>query len=237
MICWVKRVWCCAHPWCSVKTWTETHPAVAPRAALTERARAWALEQVGVDDAAVSRVAEALGVAWWTIMSLVIERGAPLLADPDRLAAVDAVGVDETSFLRATGTHPTLFATGITALTPGRPARLLDVVDGRSAAVLADWLAACDPGWRARIGTASRDPFRGYASALAAQLPAATRVLDPFHVVKLGLNCVDDVRRRVQQDTTGHRGRTVIRSTGSAASCAGAVTASRSRPAPGSKPA
>jgi transposase len=34
------------------------------------------------------------------------------------------------------------------------------------------------------------------------------RVLDPFHVVRLGLACVDDVRRRVQQDTTGHRGRT-----------------------------
>jgi transposase len=35
----------------------------------------------------------------------------------------------------------------------------------------------------------------------------AVRVLDPFHVVKLGLACVDDVRRRVQQDTYGHRGR------------------------------
>jgi transposase len=32
-------------------------------------------------------------------------------------------------------------------------------------------------------------------------------VLDPFHVVKLGLRCLDDVRCRVQQDTTGHRGR------------------------------
>jgi transposase len=32
-------------------------------------------------------------------------------------------------------------------------------------------------------------------------------VLDPFHVVRLGLSCVDDVRRRVQQDTLGHRGR------------------------------
>lgn len=31
--------------------------------------------------------------------------------------------------------------------------------------------------------------------------------VDPFHVVRLGLACVDDVRRRVQHDTTGHRGR------------------------------
>jgi transposase len=32
-------------------------------------------------------------------------------------------------------------------------------------------------------------------------------VLDPFHVVRLALACVDDVRRRVQQAQTGHRGR------------------------------
>jgi transposase len=34
------------------------------------------------------------------------------------------------------------------------------------------------------------------------------RVLDPFPVVRLGLACVDAVRRRVQQAQTGHRGRT-----------------------------
>jgi len=35
-----------------------------------------------------------------------------------------------------------------------------------------------------------------------------TRVLDPFHVVKLGLSCLDEVRRQLQQYATGHRGRT-----------------------------
>ena len=33
-------------------------------------------------------------------------------------------------------------------------------------------------------------------------------MLDPFHVVRLALAAVDDVRRRVQQAQTGHRGRT-----------------------------
>ena len=32
-------------------------------------------------------------------------------------------------------------------------------------------------------------------------------VLDAFHIVKLGTAAVDDVRRRVQQDIHGHRGR------------------------------
>jgi len=211
VLCWWKRVWRCPHPLCEQNSWTEQHPAIAPRAALTERARQWAFEQVGEHDAAVSVVAEQLGVAWWTVMDQVIGRGTPLIDDPTRLTPIDdpitAVGVDETAFLRATGKHPTLFATGIADLTSGRPARLLDVVEGRSGGVLADWLADQTQAWRAAVTTASLDPFRGYASALTAQLPDAVRVLDPFHVVRLGLACVDDVRRRVQHDTLGHRGR------------------------------
>jgi hypothetical protein len=179
---------------------------------LTERARQWAFEQV---DAAVAAVAATLGVAWCTVMDQVLDRGRPVIEAPARLSPPEpavsgsgsgsGVGVDETAYLRATSTHATSFATGIADLTPGRPARLLDVVEGRSGSVLASWLSAQDLTWRAGIDTASLDPFR-YATALTAALPDAVRVLDPFHVVKLGLACVDDVRR-VQQDTLGHRGR------------------------------
>jgi transposase len=205
-------VWSCQQPLCPARTWTEQHPAIAPRAGLTERARAWAFEQVGAGDATVSRIAATLGVAWWTVMRQVIGRGTGEINDPDRLTAaqhpVTAVGVDETAYLRATATHATTFATGIADLSPGRPARLLDVVEGRSGTVLAEWLADRDPAWRAGITTASLDPFRGYATALTSHLPKAVRVLDPFHVVRLALAAVDDVRRRVQQAQTGHRGRT-----------------------------
>ena len=38
-------------------------------------------------------------------------------------------------------------------------------------------------------------------------LQDATSVLDAFHIVKLAGDALDEVRRRVQQDTTGHRGR------------------------------
>ena len=208
VICWHKRVWSCPHALCGTRSWTEQHEAIAPRACLTERARQWAFEQVGRCDAAVSRIAAQLGVAWWTVMNQVIERGVPVVEDPARLAEVTAVGVDETAYLRATGTHPTEFATGITDLTPGRPARLLELVAGRSGTVLGCWLGEQSADWRAAVVTASLDPFRGYATALATQLPDAVRVLDPFHVVKLGLSCVDDIRRRVQHDTLGHRGHT-----------------------------
>ena len=156
VICWVKRVWCCPQPLCEQRTWTEQHAAIAPRATLTERARAWAFEQVGRRDAAVSRTATALGVAWWTVMRQVIDRGTPEIEDPARLArgSVAAVGVDETAYLRASATRSTTFATGIADLTPGRPARLLDVVEGRSGTVLAELAGRAGP------GVAGRDQHR-----------------------------------------------------------------------------
>jgi transposase len=86
-------------------------------------------------------------------------------------------------------------------------ARLLDVVAGRSGTVLSQWIAAQPLPWRQAVQVAALDPFRGYATALRTALPHATRVLDAFHVTRLGFAAVDDVRRRVQQDCTGHRGR------------------------------
>jgi transposase len=50
------------------------------------------------------------------------------------------------------------------------------------------------------------DPFRGYANAIRDELPDAIAVLDAFHVVRLGTQVVDEVRRRVQQQTLEHRG-------------------------------
>lgn len=73
--------------------------------------------------------------------------------------------------------------------------------------MLADWLAAQPCDWIERIEVTALDPFRGYGSALSAGLPDAVRVLDAFHVVRLALAAVDDVRRRVQQQIYGRRGR------------------------------
>src|SRR3990170_1090957 len=56
------------------------------------------------------------------------------------------------------------------------------------------------------VAAAARAPSRGYASALRTSLPEAVRVLDAFHVVRLGQAAVDDVRRRRQQETVGRRG-------------------------------
>lgn len=86
-------------------------------------------------------------------------------------------------------------------------ARLLDLVPGRSKKAYADWLTARGNDFRNGIGVAALDPFGGYKAAIDDHLADATAVLDAFHVVKLGTQVVDEVRRRVQQATLGHRGR------------------------------
>jgi len=86
-------------------------------------------------------------------------------------------------------------------------ARLLDLVPGRSGAVYGDWLTRRGKRFRADVQVATLDPFHGYKNAITEHLADAVAVVDAFHVVKLATSCVDDVRRRVQQDTLGHRGR------------------------------
>jgi transposase len=85
-------------------------------------------------------------------------------------------------------------------------ARLLDVVPGRTGTAYAGWLKDQDSAFVSGVKHASLDPFRGYANAIRDELPDAVAVLDAFHVVKLGTQVVDEVRRRVQQDTLGQRG-------------------------------
>lgn len=86
-------------------------------------------------------------------------------------------------------------------------ARLLDLVPGRSGNAYRTWLKARGERFRAGVEVATLDPFHGYKNAIDDQLEDATAVLDAFHVVKLATGAVDEVRRRVQNDTLGHRGR------------------------------
>ena len=51
------------------------------------------------------------------------------------------------------------------------------------------------------------DGFSGFKTATTEELPDATPVLDPFHVVRLAGDALDQCRRRIQQALHGHRGR------------------------------
>jgi hypothetical protein len=104
------------------------------------------------------------------IEAAVWDHGQPRVDHLTRLGAPVAIGLDETSFLAATATHPTLLVTGILDLDTGR---LVDVLPARSARAVTDWLAAKPAPWRAGIRHVVIDPYQPYATAVAAQLPDA----------------------------------------------------------------
>jgi transposase len=205
VLAWRKRIWRCREPACGVRTWTERVAAIGPRAVLTQRARAEACRRVGKDAHAVAAVARDLGVGWATIMRAVGDHGTQLVDDPRRLDGVATLGLDETNFLKATRLAPTRWVTGLVDLERGR---LLDVVADRTRAAVDGWLGARSPAWLAAVATVALDPWRGYASALVASLGHARVVVDHFHAIRLANTVVDQIRRRVQQATLGHRGRT-----------------------------
>jgi transposase len=202
---WHKRRWRCRDVDCDAKTWTETIEQVTPRAVMTRRAGAEACRQVGANARPVSQVADELGVCWWTVMNAVIEHGTPLVDHPDRVGEVRQLGVDETSWLRANRYHSTLYATGLVDLDAHI---LIDMVEGNSADDLRRWVNAQDSGWLEEIDTIATDLAESYRAGLDNEhLASATRVADPFHVVRVANRCVDKVRRRVQNETLNHRGR------------------------------
>jgi transposase len=206
VLVWWKRIWRCPDRSCPVRTWTEHAALGGPRQSLTQRAKTWVTRRVGADGETVSSVARTLGVGWWSVMRAVIEVGKPLVDDPSRLDAVAGLGVDEHAWQRANAVRHTQYATGVVGLRPGRRARLLEVAQGRSGGVYGDWLAQRPRDWRDQISVAALDPFRGYLNALREHLPNAAHVLDAFHVTALGMKVVDEVRRRVQQNTLHRRG-------------------------------
>lgn len=95
----------------------------------------------------------------------------------------------------------------LTAVVDGTgPARLVDMRPGRSADVLKRWLNELPAHVQARIDVVTMDGFTGYATAVDQALPAAQKVMDPFHVVHLAAGKLTGCRQRIQQLTTGRRG-------------------------------
>jgi transposase len=204
VLVWAKRLWRCPEPACPTGTWSEESDAIGPRAVLTERARAEIARRVGPGQQSVAQVARSFGVGWHAAMAAVWDHGQPRVDHLARLGAPAAIGLDETSFLAATAIHPTLLVTGIVDLDAGR---LVDVLPARSARAVTDWLDSKPAPWRAGIRHVVIDPYQPYATAVAQALPEARLVVDHFHVIRLANAALDEVRRRVQHTTLGHRGR------------------------------
>ena len=139
---YVGRYHCraCSRSWCD-----DISQAAPPRAKLSFGALRWGLVCLIADNMSMNRIAAHLAVAWHTANEAILAYGEELLlADSTRFEGVRVIGVDEHVWRHRGGDK---YATVIVDLTPVRdhtgPARLLDVVQGRSTRVLSSWLAAC----------------------------------------------------------------------------------------------
>jgi transposase len=202
----IRRYRCagCEHVWRE-----DTSRAAEPRAKLTRTALRWALVGLVCQHLTVARLAEALAVSWSTANTAVLAEGQRvLLDDPTRFDGVKVIGVDEHVWRHTR--RGDKFVTVIVDLTAVRdgtgPARLLDMVEGRSKQAFKSWLADRDEAWRDAVDVVAMDGFTGFKTATVEELPDATAVMDPFHVVRLAGDALDRCRRRVQLAIHGHRG-------------------------------
>ena len=200
-LCWRKRRWICRDPDCAAKSFTEQTPAV--EGCLTRRAAKEVCRRVGEDGHSVAQVARDFGIGWASAMECVRRHGEPLVDDSGRITTTRALGIDEHKVLAASKDHHTLYATSFVDVVTGQ---LLDVVRGRSADDVAYWLSQGPPSWRQRIEAVAIDPHAGYLKGILAVLPDVAITVDHFHAIKLANAVIDDVRRRTQQSTLGHRG-------------------------------
>src|SRR4051794_16488369 len=185
--------------------------AAEPRAKLSRRALRWALEAIVCQHLTVARVAEALAVSWDTANDAVLAEGRRgLIGAPTRVDGVGVIGVDEHCWRHTRrGDNYVTVVIDLTRVRDGvGPARLLDMVEGRSKHVFTTWLDAQTAAFRDGIEVVALDGFTGFKTAAAETVPDAVAVVDPFHVVALAGEALDHCRQRVQQDTCGHRGRT-----------------------------
>lgn len=188
----------------------DTSKAAEPRAKLSRRGLRWALEAIVVQHLTVARVAEGLGVSWNTANDAVLAEGKRVLIDdPGRFDGVAVIGVDEHVWRHTRrGDKYVTVIIDLTGVRDGTgPARLLDMVEGRSKQAFKTWLADRPESWRLAVEVVAMDGFTGFKTATTEELPDAVAVMDPFHVVHLAGDALDECRRRVQQVIHGHRGR------------------------------
>jgi transposase len=187
---WRKRLLACTS---GCGTFVERTPAVAP-GAVWSRAAARMAVAASAENIPIDRIRREFGVAWNTVMRAV-------LAAADQLAPVQAsrVGIDET--VMTTGRLTRRRRQFLTALVCLDTALVIAVTQGRDRAAAARLLADFAP----EASVVALDLFSGYKSAADA-LEDAIVVADVFHLIRLGLQALDEVRRRRQQQIHGHRG-------------------------------
>ena len=135
------------------------------------------------DKTAAARV---FGVAWRTV-GRIVGRVVDELLPKDLLDDLEEIGVDETSYKRG---HR--YLTIVSNLLTGR---VVWVGEGKTAATLGQFFEKLGAERCRRLKLVAMDMGEAYRNAVKSYAPQADIVYDRFHVVKLLLEAVDEIRR------------------------------------------
>jgi transposase len=204
-ILWRKHRLCCKNEGCPVLSFTlSDHRIAALGCMLTTRAAKWVVKQIGAGQT-VSHLAGELGCSWDVVNGAMRIYGEALLeADTKRLRETTAIGLDEALFVRHGRYKHKTWSTTVCDVANHQ---LIDVIPTRDFVQVAGWLRSQPHHVKERLEYGCLDMSRTYSAVFRVVTPKATRVIDRFHVMRHANKALDDVRRRVQQQRLGHRGR------------------------------
>ncbi len=201
---WKKHRMRCVNPHCTKRSWVlRDHRIAAKNCLLTTRAAKWATEQVGTGRT-VKEVADELACDWHTVNDAVTTYGQALLeADRKRLNQTTAIGLDETSFVKLDSRHTDY----VTTVADVENHQIIEILPTRKYTDVAGWIDQQPAAWKERIRFGALDMSNTYAAVYTVMLPKAAQVVDPFHLIAVANRSLDAIRRRVQIEQLGHRGR------------------------------
>jgi transposase len=145
-----------------------------------EDAVAWLLRRTNQ-----TAVARWFGIAWETVGNIA-KRVVDELLDPGRLKGLEAIGVDEFGF-----GHGKVITLVVNHSTGG----LIWAAEGKGSDVLGAFFKILGKEGRKKIRIVTIDMSAAYRKAVEEWLPEAEIEYDPFHVTKLVIKALDEVRR------------------------------------------
>lgn len=114
--------------------------------------------------------------------------------DEDDLSQVTSLGIDETSFKRG--------QSYVTVIVDAAARRVIDVEEGRSSQAVVDFSCKLEAkgGSCEKVSFVASDMSKAYINGVQECFPHAKLTIDKFHVKKLILDAMDEVRRSEQKE-------------------------------------
>lgn len=161
--------------------------AAAPRARHTKAFDRQVASLVQVADKSAAK--RMFNIAWRTV-GRIVKRVVDACLSPHLLDDLVCIGVDETSYKRG---HR--YITIVSNLITGR---VVWVGKGKSSKTLGEFFEILGPQRAGKLELVTMDMGQAYQKAVGEWAPQADIVFDRFHVVKLMLEAMDDVRKEIR---------------------------------------